>query len=107
MKNIPITNQFIKSTVQNLILFIAIVTFATGCQKEDLTPVPSNPAELKTVDVAGYNKVRNSIARSAEYETYCGTDYFYTESIFINGVEWEYPSSGYEYLMYKGLSHFA
>jgi len=93
--------------MQKFILFIAIVTFAYGCQKEELTPVPSNSVELKTVDATKYNQVRNAIAMRAEFERYCGTDYFYTDSIIINGVAWQYPSSGYEYLMYKGLTHFA
>jgi len=93
--------------MQKLILFIAILIFAIGCQREELTLAPSDSVELKTIDATKYNQIRNAIAKNAEFDTYCGTDYFYTETIIINGVTWEYPSSGYEYLMYKGLTHFA
>jgi len=106
MPNTSFTTHPTKRITLKIFVFAAIVAFATGCQKEELTPLAQpNSAELKTDDASGYNKVRNAVAKRAESETYCNTDYFYTDSIIINGVPWNYPSSGYEYLMYKGLTH--
>lgn len=113
MKNVSQSDQIHNKLIQSLILFfaaIAIIALASSCQKEDLAVTSSDSSssiELKTVEATGYNQVRNSIAKRAELETYCNTDYLYTDSVIINGVAWQYPSSGYEYLMYKGLRHFA
>lgn len=107
MRNIISTKETSKKTIQQFILLVVLIAFAIGCKKENLTTlIQPNSAELKTVDVSNYNKLLGAVYKRAEFESYCGTDYLYTDSIYVNGVVWEYSSAGYEYLMYKGLTHF-
>jgi hypothetical protein len=107
MHNVSTFNQSTRKPIQQFILFMSIVTFLSACQKEEMAITPSDSVELKTTDATRYGQVRNAIATRAESEKYCNTDYFYTDSVIINGAAWQYPNSGYEYLMYKGLTHFA
>jgi hypothetical protein len=86
---------------------IALLASLYSCQKEDSMMAPASTADLKEANASTYNKVKNAIVKRAEMESYCNSEYYYTDSIYINGVAWQYPTSGYEYLMYKGLTHFA
>ncbi len=88
-----------------LLLALLCVLFAS-CQKSQSLLTPPSSEQMKTANSASYNKTKNAISKRVEFESYCTTDYQYTETIFIDGVECVYPSSGYEYLMYKGLTHF-
>jgi hypothetical protein len=83
------------------LLTLSLIAF--GCQKEEpMLPVTS--VDMKT-SPHNYNNLKTAIGKQVETETYCENDYLYTASVFINGVEWQYPDDGYEYLMYKGLMH--
>lgn len=92
--------------MQKLVFLASIIVFLSSCQKENSVSVSNDSdAELKSVSFSSYNKVRNAILQKAETEFFCSTDYQYTQSVFVDGVEWQYPATGYEYLMYKGLTH--
>ena len=93
--------------MKNSILSLVLLTLLFSCQKDDTLLAPTDSEDLKSASATNYNKFKNAIVKRVEFELYCGTEYEYTDSIYINGVAWKYASDGFEYLMYKGLTHVA